>query len=88
MTTSITQNTIPLTQLDAVAKPIEQAVGMPGSAYTSEALFYFERDQLLGLTWSGLAFASEVAANGSFAPFDFMGLPLIVTRDLNGTWSH
>lgn len=84
MTTSITQNTIPLTQLDAVAKPIGQAVGMPGTAYTSEALFHFERDQLLGLTWSGLAFASEVAANGSLAPVDFMGLPLIVTRDLNG----
>ncbi|HIL82658.1 MAG TPA: aromatic ring-hydroxylating dioxygenase subunit alpha [Pseudomonadales bacterium] len=84
MTTSITQNTIPLTQLDAVARPIEQAVGMPGTAYTSEALFHFERDQVLGPTWSGLVFASEVAANGSLVPVDFMGLPLIVTRDHNG----
>ena len=84
MATVIMQNTIPLMQLDAVAKPIEQAVGMPGSSYTSETLFHFERDQLLGQTWSGLAFASELAASGSVAPVDFMGLPLIVTRDLGG----
>ena len=52
------QTTIPLTALDDVDKPITDAKGMPGSAYTSETLFYFERDQVLGKTWAGLGFAS------------------------------
>ena len=60
MSNSKTQTIIPLTQLDAVGKPIDQANGMPGAAYTSEALFNFERDQLIGNTWAGLAFASEL----------------------------
>ena len=81
MSDSKTQTIIPLTQLDAVGKPIGQANGMPGAAYTSEALFNFERDQLLGNTWAGLAFASELVAKGSLMPVDFMGLPLIMTRD-------
>ncbi|MGK0293051.1 MAG: choline monooxygenase, partial [Porticoccaceae bacterium] len=54
------QETIPLTELDAVGKSITEAKGMPGSAYTSEALFYFERDQVLGKTWAGLGFESEL----------------------------
>ena len=41
MSNSKTQTIIPLTQLDAVGKPIGQANGMPGAAYTSEALFNF-----------------------------------------------
>ncbi len=79
------QTTIPLTALDDVDKPITDAKGMPGSAYTSETLFYFERDQVLGKTWAGLGFASELANNGSVAPADFMGLPLIMARDRKGT---
>ena len=73
MSDSKTQTIIPLTQLDAVGKPIDQANGMPGAAYTSEALFNFERDQLIGNTWAGLAFASELVAKGSLMPVDFMG---------------
>lgn len=79
------QQTIPLTELDAVGKPITEAMGMPGSAYTDETLFNFERDQVLGKTWAGLAFSSELANNGSLAPVDFMGLPLLITRDREGS---
>lgn len=79
------QQTIPLTELDAVGKPITEAMGMPGSAYTDETLFNFERDQVLGKTWAGLAFSSELASNGSLAPVDFMGLPLLITRDREGS---
>lgn len=79
------QETISLTELDAVGKSITEAKGMPGSAYTSEALFYFERDQVLGKTWAGLGFESELVNNGSLAPADFMGLPLLMARDRQGS---
>ncbi|MDA0795567.1 MAG: aromatic ring-hydroxylating dioxygenase subunit alpha [Proteobacteria bacterium] len=79
------QKTIPLRDLDAVGKPIAEAKGMPRSAYTDETLFHFERDQILGKTWAGLAFASELVNKGSLVPADFMGLPLLMARDRQGS---
>ncbi|MDA9240780.1 aromatic ring-hydroxylating dioxygenase subunit alpha [bacterium] len=75
---------IPTIDLDTVAKPISSARGMPGSTYTDPQLFSFERDKVLGKTWAGLAFASELPLNGSLLPVDFMGLPLLVTRTHEG----
>ena len=84
MSKNTSQNIIRLRDLDAVNQPIAQASGMPGSAYTSDPLFEFERDHLMANSWAGLTFASDVQANGSVAPVDFMGLPLIVTRNRQG----
>lgn len=75
---------IPAIDLDAVTNPIASSRGMPGRAYTDPQLFEFERDQVLGKTWAGLAFASELPLNGSLLPVDFMGLPLLVTRNQQG----
>lgn len=78
------QNIIRLRDLDAVNQPIAEATGMPGPAYTSDQLFDFERDHLMANSWAGLTFASDVQSNGSVAPVDFMGLPLIVARTRQG----
>jgi choline monooxygenase len=83
MTYSI-QAIIPIMDLDSVAKPIADARGLPGSAYTNEAIFNHERDHVLGETWAGLTLASELENNGSLAPVNFMGLPLLVARDHEG----
>lgn len=70
--------------LRAVLQPIAQATGLPNQAYTSAAHFRRERDSLLGSTWAGLLFADALPDRPYALPVDFMGLPLLVTRDRAG----
>lgn len=70
--------------IDALRKPIEQACGLPGSAYTSEAFFKAEQKQLFARTWMCLAFTSDVAAPGDAIPLMAAGVPLILARDQKG----
>jgi choline monooxygenase len=71
-------------RLQQVLRPIEQATGLPNEAYTEERCFRFERDAVLGRTWAGLAFIDSIPARPCAKPVDFMGLPLLVTRDRSG----
>lgn len=70
--------------IEQVQRPIEQASGMPNASYTSDELFNFERDHVLGKTWSALCFTRELPEHGYLKPIDFMGLPLLVVRDKKG----
>jgi choline monooxygenase len=82
MTKAITMTgKIPAATLEAVRQPLAQAQGMPNAAYADPALFELERDQVLGKTWAGLAFASELPKKGFAKPVDFMGLPLLIMRN-------
>jgi choline monooxygenase len=78
----------PITPLRAalveVLQPIEQARGLPNAVYTSETLFTLERDRLIGPTWAGLLFTDSIPLQPYAQPVDFMGLPLLVTRDRTG----
>ncbi|MEH6575496.1 MAG: aromatic ring-hydroxylating dioxygenase subunit alpha [Amphritea sp.] len=83
--TKITANhRIPLATLDGVRQSITDANGMPNEVYDDPALFAYERDEVLGTTWAGLAFASELPKNGFAKPVDFMGLPLAIMRNRDG----
>ena len=82
MTDSMQQ--IPLATLDAVRKPIAEANGMPNAVYDDPAMFEYERDNVLGKTWAGLAFGSELPKKGFAKPVDFMGLPLAIMRNRDG----
>lgn len=84
MTTTKPAHRIPLTTLDEVRQPIAAATGMPNAVYDDPALFAFERDNVLGNTWAGLAFASDIPQKGYVKPVDFMGLPLVIMRNRNG----
>ena len=70
--------------LQDVLQPIAQASGLPNEAYTSAAHFERERDELIGRTWAGLAFADSLPDRAHALPVDFMGLPLLITRDEAG----
>lgn len=78
------QQLIPAEVLDAVRQPIAEANGMPNAVYDDPALFEFERDNVLGKTWAGLAFTNELPKNGFAKPVDFMGLPLAMMRNRDG----
>jgi choline monooxygenase len=40
-----------------------------------------ERDQVLGTSWAGLWFAGDLPEQGYAKPVEFMGLPLVITRN-------
>ena len=72
---------VPDATLDTILQPIEKATGLPNQAYTSERFFAHERDHLLGKSWAGLWFASDLPKKGYVKPVDFMGLPLVILRN-------
>lgn len=69
--------------LEAVLLPIQQACGLPNYTYTSSEHFAFERDQVLAGSWAGLCFASELPQTSYVKAVEFMGLPLLITRNKN-----
>ena len=70
--------------LDKILQPIEKASGLPNQAYTSDTFFAHERDQVLGRSWAGLWFASDLPKKGHVKPVVFMGLPLVILRNKQG----
>ena len=75
---------LPLERLAQVLRPIGAATGLPNVAYTSEAYFRHERDAVIGRTWAGIAFTDTIPDRPFAQPIEFMGLPLLVTRDRHG----
>ncbi len=75
---------ISVQKLEDVLRPIHQATGLGNEFYTEQAYFELERDQVMGKTWACVGFASDLPKNGSVNPVDFMGLPLLLTRNREG----
>ncbi len=74
-------NALTRRQLDQVLAPIEAATGMPNMCYTSREFFVQEREHLFSPNWACIGFASEVERPKAVKPVNFMGLPLLITRD-------
>lgn len=74
-------------QLQRVLRPIGEACGLPNAAYTSTAYFAYEREALLGRTWAGCIFTDMIPEKSFAQPVDFLGLPLLITRDREGELS-
>lgn len=84
MDKQFTTHTISLDQLKKVMKPIAQATGLPNVAYTDQNHFEYERDQVVAKSWAALVFTDVVGEKPFAYPTEFMGLPLLVTRDRSG----
>ena len=63
---------------------IDEATGLPNVTYTSDEYFRYERDAVFGRTWAGIAFTDTIPDRPTAHPIEFMGLPLLVTRDRHG----
>jgi choline monooxygenase len=70
-----------LFSVESVLQPIESASGLPNQAYTSPEFLEFERENVLGKSWAGLWFASDLPKKGYVKPTNFMGLPLVILRN-------
>ncbi|MEM9349611.1 MAG: aromatic ring-hydroxylating dioxygenase subunit alpha [Pseudomonadota bacterium] len=73
------------TALDAVRRPIEQANGLPNAHYTDPDVFAMESKATLLSTWAGLAVGADVPGKGDAKPIEFLGIPLLLLRDKEGT---
>ena len=67
--------------LQRVDRPIAQATGLPNQTYTSEEAFIRDRQQVMAPNWACIGFADQLPTANYVLPIDFMGLPLVATRD-------
>ncbi len=67
-----------------VDRPLEEALGLPNSAYTSQAYFEYERDNLMAKTWTCIGVGCDLPNPGDVRPVSFMGIPLFMLRDRHG----
>ncbi len=65
-------------------RPVAEARGLPGAAYTSEEFYQLEQERLFPRTWMGVAFAHEIPDPGDAIPVTVAGLPVILLRDKKG----
>lgn len=68
----------------AVRRPIAEARGLPGHAYTSEAYWFEERERLFAGTWVCVGFAGDLPTRAHAEPVNWMGMPLVILRDAGG----
>jgi choline monooxygenase len=71
-------------RLNRVLAPTPEASGLPNIAYTGAEYFLHEQGAVLGTGWAGLVFSDVIPARPCAYPVEFMGLPLLVTRDRSG----
>lgn len=82
---SIQPLTFPLTNVDAVLKPLTEARGLPNEHYISEAVYQEEKHQVLFKNWASLDVGKSIPDAGDAKPIDFMGMPLLIVRDRDGS---
>ena len=71
--------------LERARQPVETANGLPNPFYTDPAVREVEKQAAFFDTWAGLAFAKDVPNGGDAMPVDFLGQPLLVVRDRDGS---
>jgi len=70
--------------IEALKRPIGQAFGLPGAAFTSDAFFDLEKEALFPRTWAVAGVASDIPKPGDAKPVTVSGLPLMLVRDREG----
>lgn len=66
-------------------QPIAKATGLPNERYTTQNAFEEDRRYVSGANWSCIAFAEDLPEKNYVLPIDYMGIPLVITRDSNDT---
>jgi len=71
--------------IDQVLVPVNKAKGLPNEHYISPEMFAEEKQSVLFKNWSGVGFGVDVPNPGDAKPIDFLGMPLLMVRDRDGT---
>jgi choline monooxygenase len=64
---------------------IARAETIPASWYTEPSMLDAERRMIFARTWQYAGALEEVATNGSYVAVDVVGVPVVLTRDVDGT---
>ncbi len=73
------------TNLGAVTQPVNTARGLPNRFYTDRAVFEEEKRHIFFRNWAGLGFAKDLPEPGDAMPVSFLGQPLVMVRDRDGS---
>jgi len=68
-----------------VMQTVESARGLPNDHYTSDTVFDQEKQSVLFANWSGIGFGKDVPNPGDAKPITFLGMPLLILRDQEGS---
>ncbi|MFK7993259.1 MAG: aromatic ring-hydroxylating dioxygenase subunit alpha [Granulosicoccus sp.] len=71
--------------LSSVTTSVDKAHGLPNEHYVSDEVFSKEKRSILFDSWAGIGFTSDVPAPGDVKPISFLGMPLLLVRDHEGT---
>ncbi|MEM0989506.1 MAG: aromatic ring-hydroxylating dioxygenase subunit alpha [Pseudomonadota bacterium] len=71
--------------LSAVTRPIDTARGLPNPFYTDPSVFEAEKERVFFRNWAALGFVSDVPEPRDAKPVTFLGQPLVMIRDRDGT---
>ncbi|MEM0969137.1 MAG: aromatic ring-hydroxylating dioxygenase subunit alpha, partial [Verrucomicrobiota bacterium] len=65
----------------AADQPLDQAYTIPSEAYTSDAFYAWEMEEIFRKEWYCLLHVSQIPQVGDFVNLDLFGNPLVVVRD-------
>ena len=71
--------------LSAVTQPVSTAKGLPNAFYTDPQVFEAEKERVFFRNWAALGFISDAPEPGDAKPMTFLGQPLVMIRDRDGT---
>ncbi|MBX2886819.1 MAG: aromatic ring-hydroxylating dioxygenase subunit alpha [Granulosicoccus sp.] len=69
-----------------VNQPIALARGLPNACYTTDTAFVQDRDSVISENWACIGFIDQLPEPNYVTPINFMGLPLLLTRDKEDTY--
>lgn len=61
------------------------ANGLPNEHYVDPGVFAEEKQSVLFSNWSGIGFGKDVPEAGDARPVEFLGMPLLIVRDRDGS---
>ena len=70
--------------MDAARRPMEDAIAMPPSVYTSQSFLGRELESVFGKDWVCVGRTSRLADAGDYMSFELAGQPVLVLRDRSG----
>ena len=67
------------------ATKLPRGQGMPSRFYTDQALFEAEKQRIFAPGWAAIGFGKDVLEPGDAKPVTFLGVPLLIVRDRDGS---
>ena len=61
------------------------ASGLPNEHYVDPGMFAEEKRAVMFANWSGIGFGKDVPEAGDARPVEFLGMPLLIVRDRDGS---